>query len=92
MEERPNFLPKNKILDWSKFKATAGDKINATDKLKFVLEWFENTVGKGENAVPAFSPFPTMFSKGFFLLLSKFGIVLCTSICLLSSFLLQITT
>ena len=28
----------------------------------------ENIVGKGENAgLPAFSPFPTMFSKGFFL-------------------------
>ena len=34
-------------------------------KLKFVLGRVENTVGKGENAgLPAFSPFPAMFSKG----------------------------
>ena len=43
-------LLKDKILGWSKFRAFADDKINVTEKLKFVLEMVENTVGKGENA------------------------------------------
>ena len=43
-------LPKDKILDWSKFKAFAEDKINVTEKLKFALGRVENIVGKGENA------------------------------------------
>ena len=30
-----------------------------------VLDREENIVGKGENAVPAFPPFPAMFSKAF---------------------------
>ena len=39
------------------------------EKLKFVLGRVENIVGQGENAgyqLPVFSPFPTVFSKGFF--------------------------
>ena len=61
----------DKILDWSKFKAFANNKINVTENSKFVLETIENIVRKRENAgvfspCPAFSPFPTMFSKGFF--------------------------
>ena len=50
-------LPKDKIMDLSKLKALAENKINVTQKLKFVwdrVKW-----------VPAFSPFTTMFSKGF---------------------------
>ena len=43
-------LPNNKFLDWSNLKAFAYDKINMTQKLKFVLGWVENIVGKGENA------------------------------------------
>ena len=31
-----NSLPKENFLDWSKSKAFAADKINATEKLKFV--------------------------------------------------------
>ena len=39
---------------------------NVTENLKFVLEMVENIVGKGGNAgLPAFSPFPTMFSEAF---------------------------
>ena len=39
-----------KILDWSKFKAfTEKQKLNATEILKFVLGWVENTVGRGQN-------------------------------------------
>ena len=56
-----NSLPNDKILDWSTLKAFGdkkwstlkafGDKkMNATEKLKFVLERVENIVGKGENA------------------------------------------
>ena len=30
------------------------------------IGWMENIVGKGKKDLPAFSPFPTMFSKGFF--------------------------
>ena len=45
-----NSLPHDKILDWSKFKAFADDKLNATKKLKFVLVRVENIVGKGEDA------------------------------------------
>ena len=45
-----NSLPNERILDWSKLKAFADDKINVTEKLKFVLGRVENIVGKGENA------------------------------------------
>ena len=38
-----------------------------TQRFKFVLGRIENIVGKGEKCwLPAFSPFPTMFSKAFF--------------------------
>ena len=40
----------NKILDWSKLKASTDNKIIMTHKLKFVLGRAENIVGKGENA------------------------------------------
>ena len=43
-------LSKNKILDWSKLKTYADDKINVILKVKFVLGRIENIVGKGENA------------------------------------------
>ena len=45
-------FPNDKILNWSKFKAFADDKINGGKKLETVdLHWrAENIVGKGENA------------------------------------------
>ena len=43
-------VPNDKILDLSKLKTFADDKINVTEKLKFVLERVEHIVGKGENA------------------------------------------
>ena len=59
-----NSLPHNKILDWSKLKAFADDKLNATEKLKFVLGRVENIVGKGENAgYQHFLLFPQCFQK-----------------------------
>ena len=45
-----NTLPQDEILDQSKSKAFADDKINVLKELKFVLERVENIVGKGENA------------------------------------------
>ena len=55
-------LPNNKVLDWSKLKAFADDKINLNDKSKLVLGRAYNIVGKGENAGYQHFPFPTMFS------------------------------
>ena len=67
-----NSLPNNKFLDWSKFKASADDKINVNEKFKFIFGRVENIVGKGENAgYQHFLLFPTMFSKGFILKVIK---------------------
>ena len=60
-----NPLPNDKISDMSKLKAYADDKRNATQKLKLILRRVENIVGKSRKYwLSAFSPFPTMFSKG----------------------------
>ena len=57
-------LPNDKILDWSKFKAFADDKIIVTQKLKFVLGRVENIGEKGENAgYQHFLLFPQCFQK-----------------------------
>ena len=45
-----NSLPNNKILDMSKLKAFADDKINVNEKFKIGLGRVESIVGKGENA------------------------------------------
>ena len=45
-----NSSPDDKILDWSKLKAFADNKINVTNELTFVLGKEENIDGKGENA------------------------------------------
>ena len=45
-----NSLPNDKILNWIKLIAFADDKLNSAEKLKFVLERIENSVGTGENA------------------------------------------
>ena len=45
-----NPLPDGKFLDWSKLKALANNKINVTQKLKFVVTRVGNIVGKRENA------------------------------------------
>ena len=57
-------MPNDKILDWSKFKAIADDKIKVTEKLKIFLACVENIVGKGENACyQHFLVFPQCFPK-----------------------------
>ena len=67
-----NSLPNDKLLDWSKLKAFAEDKMNVTLKQKFFLGWVENIVGKGENAgYQHFLLFPQYFQKAF---ISKSGL------------------
>ena len=61
-----NSLPNDTILDQSKLKGFADDKLNVTQKLKFILGRVETIVGKRRKCwLPAFFPFPTMFSNGF---------------------------
>ena len=63
-----NSLPYDKILDVTKLRAFAGNKINVAQMMIFVFDRVENIVGKGENAgYQHFLLFPTMFSKCFFL-------------------------
>ena len=45
-----NSLPNDKIVDQSKLKTFAGDKISVTYRLKLVLRRLENIVRNGENA------------------------------------------
>ena len=45
-----NSLPNEMILDQSKLKAIADDKVSVTENLKFGLVRVENIVGKGETA------------------------------------------
>ena len=56
-------LPNYKILDRSKLKAFADDKIYKNKKLKFGLERIENVGKRRKCWLPAFSPSPTMFLK-----------------------------
>ena len=59
-----NSFPNDKLLDSSKLKAFADDKIKVTEILKFVLGRVENIVGKGENAGSQhFLRFPQCFQK-----------------------------
>ena len=63
-----NSLPNDKILDWSKFKAFAGDKIYVGQTLKTVYGRVEKVVGNGENAGNQhFLLFPQCSQKSFFL-------------------------
>ena len=67
-----NSLPSDKILDESKLKVFADDKIHVNEKSKFVLARVEKIVGKGENAgYQHFLILFTIFSKGFFLRVIK---------------------
>ena len=69
-----NPFPHDKILDQTKLKAFADDKLNVTIMIVSGFNRVDNIVGKGEIActsnfsllVQAISPLPIMFSKGFF--------------------------
>ena len=68
-------LPDDKILDWSKLKAFADDKLNVTQNIKVVFHRIEN-VGKIENAgYQHFLLFPHCFQKAFSSSTSKVVIV-----------------
>ena len=71
-----NSVPNDKILDWFKLKAFAHNKINVTEKLKFVMRRVENIVEKGENAgFQHFLLFPQCFQIAFHKRSSKVGIM-----------------
>ena len=71
-----NSLPYNKILDVTKLKAFAGDKINVAQMMISVFDKVENVMGKGENAGnQQFLLSPQCFRNASFLGLSKVGIV-----------------
>ena len=73
---RLNPLPEDIILDWSKLKAFADDKIIVTEKMKFVLERVEKIVGEGENVgYKHFLLFPKCFKKASYTGSLKVGIV-----------------
>ena len=69
-------LPNVKILDWTKLKAFADDKLNVAEMMISVSKSVENIVGKGENAgYQQFLLFPQCFQKASFSGPLKFVIV-----------------
>ena len=59
-----NSLPNNKILDWTKLKAFANDKLDSAKVMISVYNRVENIVGKGENAgYQHFLLFPQYFQN-----------------------------
>ena len=72
-----NSLLNDKILEWSKLKAFADDKINVNEKLKFDMGRVENIGGKGENR-DYFLWFCTKYITCF----SKYGIELIVALSL----------
>ena len=62
-----NILPKGKSLRWSNLEAFADDKVNVIKNLKIAFDKARKHCRKRRKCwLPAFSPFPTMFSKCFF--------------------------
>ena len=59
-----NSLPNKKFLESSKLKALADDDISVIQQLNFRLGRVKKHCGKRRKCMlPAFSPFPTMYSK-----------------------------
>ena len=58
-------LPNDKILDQSKLKAFADDKIYVTQKLKFVIEWVKTVWEKEKMPVTSIFFFSHIFFKSF---------------------------
>ena len=69
-----NTLPSNKILDWSKWKALANDKINFA-KMMVIFDGGEIIVKKKKKTkkmlITSISSLFTMFSKSYFLRVVK---------------------
>ena len=62
--ERVNYLPNDKILDFTKLKAFADNKLNVAKIIICLFDKVENIVGKGENAgYQQFLLFPLCFQK-----------------------------
>ena len=71
-----NSLPVDKILDWSKLKTFADDKMKLAEMMISVFDRVENIVGEGENAgYQQFLLFPQCFRKAFYSGSLKVGIV-----------------
>ena len=82
---RINSFPNNKILDATKLKAYADDKLNIHKMTISLFDRVENTVGKGKNTgFQHLLLFPQCFFKAFFLVVKsqdcgkKLGIVIAT--------------
>ena len=84
---RTNSLPNDRSLNLSKLKAFADDNLNVNQKYEICFGKGRKHCGKRRKCrkhcgkrrkywLPAFFPFPTMFSEGFFLGSLKVGIVL----------------
>ena len=59
-----NSLPDEKILDWSKLKACADNKLMVAKIMIYVFDSIENIVGKGENSgYQHFILFPQCFQR-----------------------------
>ena len=63
-----NSLPNDKILDVTKLKAFSDDNLNIAKMTIFLIDRVKKkTTGKRTNCwLPAFSPFPPVFSKALF--------------------------
>ena len=62
-----NSLPNHKILNWSKLKAFADDKIKVLEMTIFVFDRVKDIVEKGENAVyQHFLLFQQCFQRAFY--------------------------
>ena len=62
-----NSLPNDKIVDWSKLKVFADDKLKVAKIMISVLDSVENIVGNGENTGNQhFLLFPQCFQKASF--------------------------
>ena len=71
-----NSLPNGNVLDWTKVKVFADDKLNYATIINSVFDRIENIVGKGENAgYQHFLLFPQCFQKYSFSGSLKVGIV-----------------
>ena len=58
-----NSLPQNKFLDWCKFKALATDRINVTEKLKFVFGKLKTVREKEKMLITRIVSFSHSFQK-----------------------------